>query len=47
MMRCPWKKQRMGNWQWWRGPSVVGGGWWLGKVAGVQAELLDAEAGSK
>jgi hypothetical protein len=25
-LRCPWKKRRMGNWQWRHGPSVVGGG---------------------
>jgi hypothetical protein len=24
-VRCPWKKRRTGNWQWWHGPSVVGG----------------------
>jgi hypothetical protein len=26
MVRCMWKKQQTGNWQWRRGPSVVGGG---------------------
>jgi hypothetical protein len=43
--RCPWKKRRMGNWQWRREPSVVGGGRWVRKVVGVQTELLDGEAG--